>query len=496
MPSVTSSECEERKISMDHNKLKEFEPIFYPQSIAVVGVSKNGTKIGNAYLRTLIDAGFKGQIYAVNPTGEKIAGARTFRSIDTIPGPVDYVIVSIPKRHILSLLDECRNKGVKVVQIFSAGFSESGEEEDKELEMELLRKAKSAGIRIIGPNCIGVYNSSKRMGLLKGLPPEAWETGDVSFIGQSGGNTIFFVEMGLMQGIRFNNVISFGNGNDLTSLDLFEYFGMDPGTRIISAYLEGIKDGHQFIELLQELTRTKPIVIWKGGTTEAGARTAASHTASLAGSDTIWRGAFKQSGVIKAETLEELVDTTLGLQFLPRFQGNRVAAICGFAGAGGGASVAAGDACIRKGLDVVSLTDETTRQLRALLSYEGCIAHNPIDVNGLVMRDMEVLEKTIQVVFEDTRVDIVIAHVPVSVLLGFSTDILLNKVTDMLVHIRKRQSKPFIIVTQMGASEDKRLIFEDTCTKAHIPIYPTFERAAEVVANIHQYWQYRSEIGC
>ena len=479
---------------MNQTKFQEFEPIFFPRSIAVVGASKDVRKTGHLYLKSLADGDFKGKLYAVNPTGGEILGVRVFPSLSSIPETVDYVIVNIPKRFILDLLDECHTVGVKVAQIFSAGFSESGEAEGNELEMEIIQKAKSLGIRIIGPNCIGVYSPRQRMSPAWLLPPQAWEVGTVAFLCQSGGHTGFFIDLGLRRGIRFSKVVSFGNGNDLGSIDFLEYFGADPETKIIGAYLEGMKDGPRFLQLVREISQTKPIVIWKGGITDAGARTAASHTASLAGSDVVWRAGLKQSGAIKVESVEELADTILAFQQIRGFEGNRVAVIGGLVGAGGGASVAAADACVRQGLDVPVLTEQTISRLKQILPAEGSIYQNPVDVGAVVAMDLKRFADAVEAVFADPNVDVVIIHVPVTVLSLFFDKESLSPLIDILVNLRMTQGKPLIILSPSaptGAGEE----LEKRCFEARIPTYPTFEQAAKAIANVIQYWKFRSEVG-
>ena len=320
-----------------------FESIFYPGSIAVVGVSREGNKPGNSYLQNLIDGGFKGRLYGVGHAEDRVSGVPIFASVSDIPEPVDFVIVSIPKEGILDLLDECGANGAKVLQVFTAGFTEA-DEAGHTLETQMVQKARELGIRIIGPNCIGIGCSEHRMRLMWRPLRRENEPGAVGLLSQSGGNAGFFMEAGMVRGVRFSKVVSFGNGADLNDLDFLEYFAADPKTQIIGAYLEDVSDGRRFLDFLQEITLTKPVVVLKGGLTDAGARTVSSHTASLGGSEAVWKAALSQVGAIRVNTPEEFVDALTTLYHLGRFEGDQAAILSGLVGAGGGACVAAADA--------------------------------------------------------------------------------------------------------------------------------------------------------
>jgi len=299
------------------DKLKEFEPIFYPKSIAVVGVSTDEQRPGSMYLDNLLRVGFKGKLYGVNPRGGKLLGLDVYPNLRSIPEPIDYVIAAISKHRMLDLLDDCKAKGVKVLHIFTGGYSETGEE-GRRLETELVRKARDIGIRIIGPNCAGtsVPSNYTPLGPVREVAILG-KAGQVAFISQSGGNAWFLSEVGRLRGIWFSKIISFGNAADLDSVDFLEYLAIDPETKVIGAYLEGTKDGRRLFRTIKETLKVKPLVIWKAGRTEAGAQTAASHTGALAGSDIIWTVALKQAGATQVESLEGLADSLLAFQDLP-----------------------------------------------------------------------------------------------------------------------------------------------------------------------------------
>ena len=477
---------------LDLGKLKEFEPIFYPKSIAVVGVSRNERKVGSAYLRGFLDADFKGKLYAVGLEGGQIWGLPIYPNLRAIPEPIDYVIVTIPKQFILGLLDDCAAKGVKVVQIFSAGFSESETEAGRELEVKLAKKARDLSIRIIGPNCIGVYCPGSRMPILWPIPIQEG-TGSAAFICQSGGHTGAFAELGLVRGIRFSKMVSFGNGCDLDSVDFLEYFAADPETEIIGAYLEGAKDGPRLLELIKEISKTKPVIIWKGGITETGAQLATSHTAAVASSDAIWAAALKQAGAIKVESMEELADTVLTFQYLPRLKGNRVAIITGISGAGGGACVAAADACVSQGLDVPPLAKETRARLKAALPAAGSILRNPVDVGAIAaFVGVKYLFKPVKLILEDPGIDVVIVHTPISLLTWSLDKEGFDAVIDILIAL-KSQHKPLIVVASPLPAKAEWAAMERRLAQAQIPVYLTFDQAAKAIANVTRYWKFGAE---
>lgn len=472
---------------MTEDRLRQFEPIFYPRSIAVVGASRNRLKFGTLYLDALINAGFKGKLYPVHPDGGEVSGLEAFPSVRDIPGPVDYVIVAIPALHVLQVLDDCAAKGAKVVQFFTAGFSETGEEEGRRLEREMVNKARQGGFRIIGPNCIGVYCPANNMPY--GPVAQLGNAGTVAVISQSGGHAGSILEIGMMRGIHFSKIVSFGNGCDLNTVDYLEYFAIDPETTIIGAYVEGVKQGRRFFQLAREVSKTKPLVIWKGGKTEAGAEAAASHTGALAISESIWSAVLKQAGVVKVESLEELTDTLLTFQHFRPFLGDNVAIIAGLAGGGGGESVSSTDACTSAGLNVPRFNEETRRRLKAILPAAGSILRNPLDMGG-VGGFVDVLEKTMEIVLADSEINIIIINEHFDSLAGFLSWETLERMNDVFIRFRKNQHKPIVVVSRPGFNNAERSALEQKLCAAQISIYPSLDRAARAIANMNWYYRF------
>ncbi len=481
------------------DKLKELEPIFYPKTLAVVGASADERKFGGGFLRSLQEFGFKGSIYPVNPKGTEVLGLKMYPNVRDIPGPVDLAHIMVPARFVPGVLEDCVAKGVKAAQIFTAGFRETGEEEGRRLEEKLVRIAKN-GIRLIGPNCFGVYCPASGLTLLPGWDfPK--ESGPVAFLSQSGGYAAEFSREAKGWGIRFSKVISYGNACDLNESDFLEYLEQDPETRIITVYMEGPKEGRCFLKLVQEVSQSKPVIIWKGGLTQAGARAVTSHTASLSGDEATWDALFKQSSAIRVQSMEELIDTTVAFLHLPPTTGRRVAVI----GGGGGISVAASDACEHVGLDVPPFAAAVREQLRSLLPPAGTSIRNPIDIGAPVIPP-EAWHKILEIAASAENIDTIIAtqamHYILSGKLSFLFDTTGSFVQDSIrapVDIKRQLGKPVVMVLPVGSEELEMIDAEKgrreiraTYLSAGIPVYPTLERAARAVSHVTEY--YRKEV--
>ena len=476
---------------MNQEKLEEFKPVFYPQSIAVVGASKKSNKQGTAYLEGLLAAGYEGKIYPVHPSEKEISGLEAYPSVSAIPYPVDYVIVCVPKHSVLEVLDDCAGK-VKAVQFFTAGFRETGTEEGLRLEEEIARKAREGGFHVVGPNCIGVYSPTARVSC--GPTSYMGEPGSVAFISQSGGHAERIIKIGIARGIGFSKGVSFGNGCDLDSVDYLEYLAIDPETKIIAAYLEGVRQGRRFLELIKEISPKKPVVVLKGGKTEIGAIAAASHTGSMDASDVIWSAALKQVGAIKVGSIEELMDTVLALNHLFSFTGRNVALISGLAAGGGGDSVSAADGCISMGLKMPAFTETTRSELKVVAPMPGTILRNPLDLSGMG-RNLQILENSLELVAADPNIDVVIVQGYTDDIVGFYPPGTIDSMSNLFIDFRKRQSKPIVIVLPPGLAEAERLRIEKKLSAAQVPVYSDLERAAKALVNVSQYFEFHAQVG-
>jgi acyl-CoA synthetase (NDP forming) len=333
------------------------DEVLHPRSIAVVGASDSPDGRGSQYFQAVMDFGFKGDIYPVNPKYAEVSGIKAYPSIRDIQGHVDFVISAAPAPQVPRIMQDCVEKGVKGIHLFTARFSETGRQDAAELEKRILAIAKKGGVRIIGPNCMGVYYPQWGMTFQPVFPQEY---GPVALASQSGQAAGEIIGKTTQRGAFFNKAISYGNAIDFNECDFLEYFANDPEIKVIMMYIEGPKDGKRFFNLLREATRKKPVVIIKGGRGRSGTRATASHTASLAGSIEVWDTMIKQSGAIPVKNIDELVDVAVAFHYLPLIVGRRVGVTAG----AGGATVLAADQCEEAGLDVIPLPQDIREELK------------------------------------------------------------------------------------------------------------------------------------
>ncbi|MBI4286267.1 MAG: CoA-binding protein [Chloroflexi bacterium] len=473
---------------MLRDRRAEFEPVFYPKSIAVVGSFTTFAKGGYRFLRNLLNAGFRGQLYAVSASEDEAFGMRCYHSITEIPGPVDYVTVSVPARSVLALLDECAAKGVRAVQFFTAGFSESGKEEGRLLEAEMVKKARAGNFHIIGPNCIGVYTPSIR--LTCGPSAFMGETGDISVASQSGGHVGQIIKGCIARNLGISKAVSFGNGIDLDSPDYLEFYGLDTETKAIGAYLEGVRDGRRFWNVLREVAAIKPVVILKGGKTVAGARAASSHTGSMAAAHAVWSTALKQAGALQVDNINDMVDILMTLRRVPPCPRGNVAIVSGLAAGGGGDSVAAADICLESGLTIPPFSAEVKEELQSFVTWPGAILHNPLDLSSLG-GNMDNLTKGLNAVAAEPAVDTIIlqAHAD-DICHGWSPEGL-HRIASLAVSFAESKAKPVVVVLPPGLAESERLRAETRLYEAGLAVYPSIERAARALGLVSRFWARR-----
>ena len=356
--------------------------MFHPRSIAVVGISADLPKFWMRwlYFDALLRSGYPGQIYLVNPRGGELEGFPIYRTLTEIPGQVDHVVVSIPARYTPALMEECRTKGVKVVHVFASGFAETGEPDRIELQNQLVEIARKGNMRVIGPNCLGIYYPKGKIGLSPDFPEDP---GPIGYLCQSGGNVDFMVRLAVTRGLRFSKVVSYGNACDINECDLLDYFADDPETEVIAAYIEGISDGRRFAQTIKKAASVKPVVVFKGGYTEGGLMAAASHTGSLAGTDAVWEGIIRQAGAIRVYSIEEMVDMLVALLRMTPPKGPNTCVI----GTGGGASVMATDEIERAGLRMARMPPEIREKLKEFIDLANSMLRNPIDVGPVTSQD-------------------------------------------------------------------------------------------------------------
>ncbi len=377
------------------------DAVFHPRAVAVVGVSsQQGRGFGGSFYQSLVEAGFPeiGGLYPVNPKITEIDGARCYPTLLDTPDPVDHVISQVPARVVPELVDQCIKKGVRSIHFFTAGFSETGDEAMAAAEMEMIAKLRAAGIRAIGPNCMGLYVPSSRLAFMNGF---SMQPGNVFLLSQSGANAGEIVGELTARGIRFSKAISYGNGADLKAHDFLDYAVSDSETDVVAAYIEGVQDGPKFFEALKRCARVKPTVILKGGLTQSGSRAAHSHTGSLAGSTEIFDAACRQAGAVRAEAMEDLLDLVVAASTGARKVRGKGVALLG--GGGGGFAVLSADAIDREGLVVPRMPKDAVDRMREFIPVAGSSVNNPIDA----MPDEEHMDEMLRIVATAEGIDIV-----------------------------------------------------------------------------------------
>jgi len=388
-----------------NSTISDLEQIFHPRSVSIIGASSREGSFGRMFLEGLIRIGFR-EIYPVHPRETELLGLKAYQGIKDIPHDVDVAILMTPPDSTLQVVQDCAEKGMKGIIVFTAGFGEKGDE-GKKIEQEICRVARSKNIRVIGPNSIGIYcPTSKLLTFPQGLMHDiTTEGGPVGSFSHSGSFVDYLTYILTKKGIRFSKVISCGNECDLNAVDFLEYFGRDNETKIIISYLEGIKNGRRFFELAREITNEKPIIVWKGGATELGAKAASSHTGSLAGTKHVWEAMFEQTGIISVRSFEEIVDCLFCLYYLPLPKGKRIAVVAGM----GGTNVGTTDNCIELGLEMVKLSGATLERLAKLLPPVGTSVGNPTDIGVATLVAPNLYGETLKALNEDENVDMLLA---------------------------------------------------------------------------------------
>ncbi|HPP30534.1 MAG TPA: acetate--CoA ligase family protein [bacterium] len=452
--------------------LKRF---FIPESVAVIGASKHPDKLGFKILKNVVDGGYKGKVYPVNPSAEgDILNLKSYKSISEIPIPPDLAIIVIPARFVLDVAEECGKKGVKGLIVISAGFKEAGEEGKKREEMlkEIVKKYK---MRMIGPNCLGVIDvvNNLNASFAFDMPPK----GKISFITQSGALGTAVLDWAAKEEIGLSKFVSFGNMADVSETDLIEDFGEDPETNVILLYLEGLKDGKKFIETARRVAMKKPIIMVKAGKSTAGSKAVSSHTGSLAGSDNAYNAGLKQAGVIRANSVQELFDYAMTFSSQPVPKGRKVAIVTN----AGGPAVMATDAIEAEGLTPAAISEKGETLLKEFLSPAANV-HNPVDILGDALADT--YGKAMEIVLSEDGVDAVVAILTPQVVTQIPES------AEKIAQISQKYKKP-VVASFMGG---KRI--EDgvkVLMKKGIPNYPFPERAVSSIRAMVNYKEWKEK---
>ena len=362
-----------REVKEESPIIKELDPLFNPASVAVIGATDNREKWGYWTFCSIVES-FRGRKYAVNISGKDVLGYKSYRRITEIPGKVDLAVFVIPAQNVLPVMEDCVEKGVKAAILITAGFQEIGEE-GRKLQNEVVKVARKGGIRIVGPNCMGLWSASSNLKAFM-LPLPVLD-GPLGFVTQGGNVGVSILRMAYDRNIGFHKYVSCGATADLQIEDYIEYFGYDPKIKVVLAYIEGLNDGRRFMEKVRKIAKRKPIIVLKSGRTEAAAKAIKSHVGALAGSDKVYDSAFKEVGVIRVDTVEELLDVGVGFLTQPLPRGRNVAILTG----GGSYGVICADACEINGLNVVKLPDWVVEELNKILPPRWSHG-NPVDPAG------------------------------------------------------------------------------------------------------------------
>ncbi len=456
-----------------------------------------GSKKADAYMWLRNYSTFTGQLYSVqiDPNeipGIEAMGVTNFTSILDVPGEIDYVMIAVPRPVAARVMADVAKKGVGGVALFTSGFAETGEEEGIRLQDQLLQIARDGNVTLIGPNCMGLYN--RRLGIRQSAEQGAGEAGDVGFISQSGTHAINFGLVGEAHGVRVSTSISIGNAIVLDVPDYIDYLAADPETKVIAMYMEGVKDGRRFIDALKRATAQKPVVIWKGGVTDAGARATASHTGSLAAPRTIFDAIVRQCGAIPATSLEDTIDVVKALLYAKPATGRRM----GLMAMTGGQSVVITDAFVNAGLDVPRLSDASYEQLGSFFNIIGGSYQNPLDMGGTIGfgGSADTLRKLFDILDADPNVDAIAMEMASGFLARAwqSNPASLDGMLDTLSAHAERSSKPFVAVLQPQHVEDVVTAARKRIQERGLAVFPSFERAARALARAIAYHRFAAKL--
>lgn len=473
--------------------LRQFEPLFSPQSVAIVGASATSMAFGNEMIRYLERFGFGGTIHVVHPSGAVIEGRRSIRGLAELPEVVDYAFIGVAAAQIPAMLRAAAGK-VRFAQVMSSGFGEI--ESGRELQADLLAAARDSGIRVLGPNCLGSHVPAAGITFVGDADRTA---GRVGIVSQSGGLAVDLISRGAQRGIRYRAIVTMGNSADLEPSDLLEFYLHDPDTDVIGLYLEDVKDGRRFVDLLRQPGRTKPVAILLGGQTDQGRRAAASHTGSLAADFRIWQGLARQSGLVLVDTLDRFLNVLLAFQHLRPAAGKVTASVALF-GNGGGTSVLAADACARAGLAVPPLSAPALAALQALALPPGTSVANPVDTPGGTLRVEEgrIAGRILDILLAEPQIQAVIVHVNLPVFLASANqtaDVVGNLITSICDSRARNATRHLVLVLRSdGSAEcDARARRDGQAAQmAGIPVFPEMPAAAQALADIAGFERWRA----
>ena len=467
-----------------------FDYIFQPRTVAIIGASPQDLAT-LAHTTTKI----RDRLFLVNPKYREVRGKRCYPRLLEVESDIEYALIIVAAPNVPQVLEECIQKGVKVAQIYSAGFSETGVPERVELERKI-KKMTEGRIRVIGPNCFGVYCPRSGLSI---VPESPEEEGHVGVIAQSGSVVESFSYFARTKNLRFSKMVSFGNALDLDGPDFLEHLASDPETKIIAVYLEGARDPGRLKTALAEAAKKKPVIAVKGGMTGQGMRAAASHTASLAGSPEVWEALFRQAGVFQVESFEEMVNAVMAFDKSPLPSGKAAALITN----SGGFSVIQTDLCLKEGIEVPPFTAETVRALRELVPLAGTSIANPLDAWPIFynISSSGNLADIIRIVSSDRNIHSVVFQFDqfryLRRVLGRGVDAHMKRLIELMLegclHARDKEKKPVMVCVSLDPyledEEDRQhnLTMKRAFADAGLPVYPRLDSAVKSLSHLYQF---------
>ncbi len=450
------------------------ENFFNPQSVAIVGASRQKGKVGYEILTNMLAAGYKGKIFPVNPKAQTIEGLKCYPDLESIGEPCDLVIVIVPAKIVPTVMRQCAKVRTKSAIIITAGFKEVGKE-GRELEKQVIQIARQSGIRVIGPNCLGVIVPANRLNASFGGDLPA--IGATGYLSQSGALLAAILDMANANSIGFSKLVSIGNKADVNELDIIKALGSDPDTRVIAGYLESISDGDAFVREAEKISNYKPILLMKSGGTTAGAKAASSHTGSLAGGETAYEAAFERAGIIRCDSIKYQFDFSQAFANQPLPKGPCVAVITN----AGGPGIMTADAIERQGLDFAKLTDKTISKLAEALPPAANL-YNPVDILGDALADR--YEFALNVVLDDPNVNTALMLLTPQAMTESAAT------AEAVVKIARQKPEKPILACFLGAAKVADAI--KILREGKIPQYDSPENAVTTVKVMVDYVRWRS----
>lgn len=450
--------------------------MFHPRSVAIIGASSRETQFSYGVLKGLSEAGFPGPVYPVNPRLTELLGYKVYPSILDVPGDVDLAMVGVPMPAVMDVVHQCGRKKIPAMVVFTSGFAEMGAD-GRRLERELIDTAHSYGMRFMGPNCFGIASADSRLTYRVGVPLDPGRGG---LICQSGSMAWSLALMAAERGVYFNKTASIGNSADLDASDFLAYLGQDDRIDFICVYLEGLRDGRKFFEVLKQTCRKKPVALWKAGRTASGSRAAASHTAALSGEAHVWSAAARQAGALWCESLADMMDLIVGLANIGMPSGPRVGVVSG----PGAAGVVTADACEEQGLPFAQFHEDTVAKLKEILPPFGS-PRNPVDLTAAIFEDMALYTKAADVIMADDSVDFMFVLGP--------SEIEPELFARLIVERAKKWPKPMLV--PWIASEKAFDAGAAILRKAGLACFEDPARAAWTIARLLDYSRFRTSRG-